>query len=389
MHVLVIPSWYSTPDLPWSGVFFENQAIALARAGARVGVAFVEGRSLRSLSPSRMAESHFQIACSENRGVTTLRMKGWNTVGQTVTGAKLWAALSERLVRTYADRCGVPDVLHAHAALWAGRVAVRMGRRLGRPCVVTEHSSQVLLDALGPTERRAAACVYREADAVLAVSEPLAAAVGSIAGSPVSRVVPNAVDFQFFTLPPVPRKRDPFTFLSACNLVVGKRVDRLIRAFAEASRTSPGIRLAVVGAGAEAGALRRLAQEHGVASQVEFAGSLPAEGVRERMWKANALVVPSAFETFGVVVVEALATGIPVISTRCGGPEGIVEPGLGTLVERDDEEGLARAMVAMTASSYSEGALRDRAMARFSFEKVAQELLAIYGALVKEGGRRS
>ena len=42
MHVLVLPSWYSTPEVPWSGTFFENQAVALAQLGARVGVAFVE-----------------------------------------------------------------------------------------------------------------------------------------------------------------------------------------------------------------------------------------------------------------------------------------------------------------------------------------------------------
>ena len=82
--------------------------------------------------------------------MTTLRMKGWNTLGQTVTGARLWAALSERLVSTYVRRFGTPDVLHAHAALWAGRVAVRMGRTLSRPCVVTEHSSLVLLGASIP-----------------------------------------------------------------------------------------------------------------------------------------------------------------------------------------------------------------------------------------------
>jgi len=99
------------------------------------------------------------------------------------------------------------------------------------------------------------------------------------------------------------------------------------------------------------------------------------------MWNANALVRPSTYETFGVVLVDALATGIPVISTRCGGPEDIVEAGLGLLLERDDEEGLAKAMVTLTGQSYSEEALRQRVMARFSFQKVAQELLDVYTTL--------
>lgn len=381
MHVLVLPSWYSTPDLPWSGSFFEDQAVALARAGAHVGVAFVEGRSLRSLSPSNLRESHFQIACSKDRGVTTLRMKGWNTLGQAVAGAKVWCALSERLVAAYVDRFGVPDVLHAHTALWAGRVAVRMGRRLSRPAVVTEHSSLVMRGLLGAKELREAARVYREADAILAVSETLLSAVGSIAGTRVGRVVPNAIDFEFFTLPPVPRRREPFTFLCVCSLVSGKQVDRLIRAFGHVSRIRPGVRLVVVGAGVEADNLRRLAQESGVGSHVEFTGGLPREAVRARMWTADALVLPSTSETFGVVLVEALATGMPVISTRCGGPEGIVEADLGLLVERDNDNELAEAMVTMIGRSYPEGLLRDRAMSRFSFERVAQQLLEVYGTL--------
>jgi glycosyltransferase involved in cell wall biosynthesis len=315
-------------------------------------------------------------------------MKGWNTLGQTGAGARVWCALSERLVKAYVHRFGVPDVLHAHAALWAGRVALRMGRTLSRPCVLTEHSSQILLGVLGRNERHEAARVYREADAVLAVSETLLAAVGSIAGAQLGRVVPNTVDFEFFTLPTIPRRREPFTFLSACNLVGGKRVDRLIRAFARVSRICPGIRLVIVGAGAESRDLQLLAQESGVAAQVEFTGGMPREGVRERMWGANTLVLPSSFETFGVVLVEALATGMPVISTRCGGPEDIVESGLGLLVEPDDEEGLVGAMATMTAQYYSEGMLRDRAMGRFSFEKIAQELLGIYATLQTEGRKR-
>jgi len=381
IHVLVLPSWYSTTDIPWGGTFFENQALALARAGARVGVTFVEGRSLRALSPSRIGESHFQLSCSESRGVTTVRMMGWNTLAQTVPGARLWAALSERLVRRYVRCCGVPDVLHAHAALWAGNVAVRMGRALSRPCVVTEHSSQILRGDLGTVERREAERVYREADDVLAVSHALLASVQSIAGTERGRVVPNGVDFDFFTLPVAPRQTANFTFLSACNLVPGKRVDRLVRAFAVVFRERPGIRLVVVGDGPEAVGLRRLSQDCGVASQVEFAGGLSPEGVRERMWNANALILPSAFETFGVVLVEALATGIPVISTRCGGPEDIVDEGCGLLLERGDDEEMARAMATLLERSYPATSLRSRAMARFSGEKVAQDLLALYAAL--------
>jgi glycosyltransferase involved in cell wall biosynthesis len=381
MHVLVLPSWYRTPEHPWGGIFFEHQAAALARAGARVGLAFVEGRSLRLLSPARLAESHFQASCSVERGVTVLRTRGWNTLGQTVAGARLWAALSRRLVGVYARRFGVPDVIHAHAALWAGTVAVRTARELSRPCVVTEHSSLVLRGSLGERERREAGRVYRQADAVFAVSRALLASVRAMAGGEVGRVVPNGVDFEFFALPPAPRAASPFTFLSASNLVAGKRVDLVVRAFATISRERADARLVIVGDGPEEAGLRRLAQERGVASRVEFTGGLAPQGVLERMWRANALVTASAFETFGVVLVEALATGLPVIATRCGGPEDIVEDGLGLLLDRNDEEGLAAAMASVAGRPYSAERLRARAMARFSLDEIAAELLRVYSTL--------
>lgn len=386
MHVLVLPSWYSTPDLPWSGTFFEDQAVALARAGVRVSVAFVEGRSLRGLSAAALAESHFQVVCSVDRGVTTLRMRGWNTLGQTAAGAKVWCALSEHLVKVYVARFGVPDVLHAHAGLWGGRVAVKMARTLSRPAVITEHSSLVMRGLLGRKERTEVARVYRDADAVLAVSETLREAVGSIDRTQVPRVVPNTVDFEFFTLPHTGhRRQEPFTFLSVCSLVPGKQVDLLIRAFARVTRVRPAARLIVVGSGIEMTNLQRLAHETGVASDVEFTGALPRTGVRAQMWSANALVLSSGSETFGVVLVEALATGMPVIATRCGGPEGIVDADLGLLVERDNEEELAAAMVSITDRYYPENSLRERAMSRFSYDKIARQLVEVYQTLEPQG----
>jgi glycosyltransferase involved in cell wall biosynthesis len=380
MHVLVLPSWYSSPEIPWNGLFFENQAVALARAGARVGVAFVEMRGLRNLSLSKIRESHFQIESSQDRGVSFLRMKGWNTVAQTAAGARVWAALSDRLVARYVRRFGAPDLIHAHAALWAGGVAVRMARALARPCLVTEHSSAIMRDALTVRERREATRVYRQADGVLAVSCVLLDAVDAIAERR-GQVVPNAIDFEFFTLPPTPRPRQPFTYVCVGNLVTNKRVDLAIRAFARVTVSCPDSRLVIVGDGPDAERLRDLARQSAVAHRIEFAGGLPPKGVVARLWAANALVLPSAFETFGVVLVEALATGIPVISTRCGGPEDIVEPGLGVLVDRDDEEAFAAAMLSVTSQTYLEEELRRRAMARFSFESVARMLLDVYRRL--------
>ena len=377
MHVLMLPSWYSTCDRPLAGGFFRDQAVALARGGARVGVAYVEDRSLKQFSLPRLADTHFQKETSEADGVTTLRMKGWNTFRQTTPGAWIWVALMRRLVREYARRCGVPDVVHGHCALWAGTAAVQAAADLKRPAVITEHNSVMLNGGLSPEHRSIAAAAYRQANEVLAVSEALLKSVQPIADRS-GRVVPNTVDTDFFTRPATARVRQPFTFLSIGNLVKSKRFDLLVRAFARMFGGDPAFRLVIVGAGEQEAALRALVAGTGTSSQVELTGALDRNEVRQRMWDANALVLPSAFETFGVVLVEALATGLPVIASRCGGPQEIVTDGVGMLVETDSEDALAAALVASSSRSYDESRLRQYAVGRYSYAAVARELSDVY-----------
>jgi glycosyltransferase involved in cell wall biosynthesis len=384
MHVLMLPSWYSTPDRPLAGGFFQDQAHALARFGARVGVAYVEDRGLRTVSPAAVAEAHFQTESTESDGVTTLRMKGWNTFRQTTPGARIWCALTRGLVHEYAARFGKPDVIHAHCALWAGRAAVASAADLGRPSVITEHFSVMLNGQLSRERRSIAAAAYQRADAVLAVSDALLGSVRSI-GARNGRVVPNAVDTEFFTLPRQERPRETFTFLAVGNLVASKRFDLLVRAFAAAFAGDSRMRLVIVGAGPQEQNLRSLIAQTGTVEQVELTGALRREAVREQMWRANALVLPSAFETFGVVLVEALATGIPVISTRCGGPEEIVSDAVGCLIDTDDEAGLQTALVQTGSRVYDQRKLRNYAVERYSYDAVARQLTEVYAGV---GGSR-
>jgi glycosyltransferase involved in cell wall biosynthesis len=97
------------------------------------------------------------------------------------------------------------------------------------------------------------------------------------------------------------------------------------------------------------------------------------------MWGANCLVLPSLLETFGVVLIEALATGLPVISTRSGGPEDIVTPEVGVLVEPGDVPGLANALGTMReAATHDPQALRAQAIRRYGYEAVGAQLREVY-----------
>jgi glycosyltransferase involved in cell wall biosynthesis len=383
MHILHLPSWYSTSDKPWRGMFVRDQALALHAAGVESGIAFVERRSFSQFNGLNLAVSHFQTEACDEDDIPTIRMKGWSMFAQTVPGSLLWARLMRRLAESYAAVYGVPDLIHGHAALWGGHAAMLASRALQRPFVVTEHSSSVLTADLSPSERQHAATVYRNASAVIAVSRHLKTSVDDVAGLPVAEVIPNTVDSDYFALPPSRRNRGTFTFLAVCDLVSYKRVDLLIRAFARLNIRRPKTQLVIAGTGKEGPRLRALARALVPSQAVQFTGSLTRWQVRQWMREADALVLCSDCETFGVVLIEAMAMGIPVIATRCGGPEEIVTPESGVLVDCDDSEALLHGMHEILRRRFDPLAIRENARRRFGYPAIANRLCAVYERLLR------
>jgi glycosyltransferase involved in cell wall biosynthesis len=227
-------------------------------------------------------------------------------------------------------------------------------------------------------DRARVASVYRNAARVMAVSEALKASVDCVARKEVAEVVPNTVDSDHFELPPAPRCRRPFVFLAVGDLVPSKRFDLLVRAFARVHAADNATRLVIAGEGRERNRLRELAFALKVGEAIDLTGPLGRDDVRRRMWEANALVMPSAFETFGVVLIEALSTGLPVIATRCGGPEEIVTPDLGLLIDCDGERPLLESMTAIIDRDFRPTALRETVAQRFGYAEVAQRICEVY-----------
>lgn len=163
-----------------------------------------------------------------------------------------------------------------------------------------------------------------------------------------------------------------------------KRVDRLLDAFAIARRHEPRLLLTLLGSGHLEPALRAQARSLGVAHRVRFLPAADREGVRAEIRRADFLVLPSQSETFGVVIIEALAMGLPVLATDCGGPGDIVDdPALGMLARNTMEDialGLQR--MARALPGFDAAHIRRTAIARFDYGQLAASLLALYQELV-------
>jgi glycosyltransferase involved in cell wall biosynthesis len=177
---------------------------------------------------------------------------------------------------------------------------------------------------------------------------------------------------------------EKLTALWVGHLVDVKRVDRLLDAFAIARRHRPRLRLRLVGGGELEGALRQQGNALGVAQYVRFLPSANRRDVRREMSGADFLVIASETETFGVVGIEAMAMGLPVLATDCGGPASyLTGPQYGELVDNSTEDiaiGLQR--MADRIGTFDRNVIRRHAVKNFGFDFVSNQIIGIYSELL-------
>lgn len=386
MHVLLVPSWYPTSASDVSGSFFREQALALTRAGCRVGVIAPHLESLRRWRLIRRRIGAIQV--TDDCGVATLRVSTMNWFPKMpVLRYALWSHLGKRLYAEYVKHNGKPDIIHAHSLLLGGCLARELAQSECIPYVVTEHSTAFAQGQVSPIAHRMATVAATSASQRFAVSEPFSSMLaGAMGMSPHAwRYLPNMVDPRFLQQPlaktPAP---DVFRFLHVSLLDRKKAVDILLRAFTLAFRGRPNVELCIGGDGGTRGELESLAATLGIADQVRFLGRLSREEVAAEMLACDAFALSSRYETFGVVLIEAMALGKPIVATQCGGPESIVTPVNGRLVPVDDIAAMAHAMAHIVEhrADYDPESIRRDCVARFSEARVTADLMACYEATV-------
>ena len=387
MHILIVPSWYTTPRNPIRGSFFREQALALHKAGHRVGLLVPPSR-LRTLNGLSEVARHWRRPASalditNDSGLMTYRLPwwGWSASVSPSRRADLVLAAFDR----YCAEQGQPDIIHAHSILYGGFAAVAIRQARGVPVVLTEHAFVYLSPRwIMPDQYPRIHHTLLHTDANLAVSAALARALAAYAPGVQVDVTENIVDTDTFRPPDTALPSAPFTFTIIARLLQNKGHTMLLRAFAEAFRTKP-VRLLIGGDGPQRRRLEHLAAQLDVTGQIDFLGALTRQQVRETLWRSHAVISASRFETFGLTLAEAMACGRPVIATRSGGPESFVTLETGLLVPVNDVSALARAMQQMIAQydQYDPDRIRAYCVERFSEAAIVRHLESIYTRIAR------
>lgn len=280
--------------------------------------------------------------------------------------------------REVAAREGKPDLVYAHY-LFNMNYSLSFADEFDGALVGIEHWSRLMNGNIDDDTRQLVLKTYPKFDKIIAVSPALSRSLKSDYGIKAS-FVPNIVDSRFIDAPKTEHPHKPFKFSTVARLVGWKNIDIVVEACGILRDREVEFNLNIAGAGEEYDNLARQIENLHLGSQVRLAGILEASQVVKLLSESDALVLPSSHETFGVVFIEAMAMGLPVIAGNFGGPVDIVNESNGILVPIRDAKVLADSMQDMIEnySRYDNRRIALDCESQYSSEKVAKSLEKIF-----------
>ncbi|HEY2670806.1 MAG TPA: glycosyltransferase family 4 protein [Rugosimonospora sp.] len=322
--------------------------------------------------------------------LATATLLAWTMAfNHSLTRAALHAAATETF-----------DVIHAHDWL-VTHTAVTMRDHLGIPLVATIHATEAgrhqgwLPEEMNKTIHTVEWWLGHEASRIIACSQYMRWEIGRLLELPEDRieVIPNGVDAPIWRAQPraIAAARARFAADGpligfAGRLVYEKGVQDLVHALPELSDRHPGLRVVIAGDGPHKGELQSEIHRLRLDGRVNFAGFV-GDDLPATFAASDAVVVPSIYEPFGMVALEAAAAGAPLAVSRTGGLAEIVQPGVtGVTFPAKDSDALAAAVGTLLTDGVSARrmARQARAMvrARYGWVAIAERTAAAYADVV-------
>lgn len=384
MRVFVVPAWFPSDREPRKAKWIEAHLKALKVVGIEYCVLHVdyEPKHLEEADPPPVMNGP-NLFC---RRLPTPRSRLLRTRFVYPLFLERYIAALAELVESACRLFGPPTLIHAHVSLPAGYAASELGRRYGIPVVVTEHYSGFANDAkywwrLGhfvPIMRSRIAQLY-------AVSPWLAERMAQSVTIPLPRILPNPIDTRLFQIRERRESSGVFRICTA-GLSHTKGTDILYSALGQ---LGPEYDWELDHFGqVPAGFTESLSPRIG--ARINLMGAVGQEVMADRYSQADLYVVASRIETANVSMLEAMACGVPVIATRCGGPETLLTPDVATMVPSGDSQALAGAIrLAERTRRFGRipaETLRRYVVENYSIEVIGARLLQEYAQVVGRGG---
>lgn len=341
--VAVVTPWFPSGELPFRGAFVRTMVEATATVADSMTVYHCDPWVSRMSAAEDAANQQAWSAlwAREAGPSATVGGAALHTVPVVMPRALPFAEQARRASEALGLALGGTkidaSVVHAHVGLLGGLPALRNMRPDAR-LFVTEHATFLDRMLAEPDGHAGYAEILAACEAFFVVGDELREQLATAFPEHEAKLqlIANPIDFDLPRDEPVTALR---RWLFVGGLIERKGVRWLLESFAICHAEDPSLTLTIVGSGELNGWLVERAAELGIAAAVELKGALAPPEALQLMREHDLLVHPSRYETFGVVIIEALSAGMPVLITKSGGPEQTlagIESDCGELVEIED-----------------------------------------------------
>jgi glycosyltransferase involved in cell wall biosynthesis len=381
--ILFLPKWFPNKKDKFNGVFVESHALALAKH-CNIAVLYVGADESLSqkfeLEERKENNMHLVHAYYRNSDL------GNGLFGKAQKLLRYFRATYIGL-KAIKVNFGKPNLVHVHVLTRPGITALLLKITNKIPYVITEHWSGYLPadgSYKGMLKKFVTRLVVKKAAHITSVSEHLKNAmlqhqlngnysvIGNCIKLPNTPIIQNTSQLQAIAIGNIEDRE--------------KNIYGLIQAMKTLSSEIPELTLTLIGKGIDQKKLEKLSLDLGLSSKIKFVSEISHDEVYSYLSKSSFLILNSYFETFSVVAAEALACGIPVLATKCGGPEEFIRPEFGKLIPLNNPAELVAGIKWMCAnhSSFDKLKMQEFVAENFNCEKIAAQLIHIYHPLIRE-----
>lgn len=377
MHVFFVTQWFPTDEKPYYGIFILEHARAVAQMH-QVSLLHIKGVNPR-LSKSveittQAAEPNLEIYHLSYRR-NTIPFTTWT---RELAGAK---QVFDQCTR----RAGQAEIIHAN--VWnTADVALYLARSADIPVVLSEHSSAYTRKLFSPLNERRMRFLMNRVDMILPVCDSLGKAIQAYGIKRPMVPVSNVVDTEIF----YPAEGGSSAIGNDRQIALVARLDEekaiylAIQAMANLQQRGVYLHLQIVGDGPEEASLKSLTHELGLDDWVHFNGYRSKTDLAQLLRRSSLFLLTSLWESQPVVILEALACGIPVVAPAIGGIPEVVNGDCGMLFRRGDLADLTDKLSILLArySEYNPERIRHYALESFSKPVISKQLDVLYQRVI-------
>ena len=394
IHILIIPGEELNEENQLSSVFETHQARVLSDLELQVGFISINlkgsiyldiKKSFKNLTFPKY--NKFKFVKQKIFGINLIEVKGkYLTPSFLKLYRKEKVKAGVKAYRCYVQEFGKPDIIHAHSRfLDSALIAKEIFKLFQIPYVFTEHSTSHNRNLVTQKEYYEYAEIIKQSKKWIVVSPSLGEIIStklkSMNKGPSKEyfVLPNVIDPEFTYRLKNNQIGSRFVFLNIASLDAKKNHDLLINSFQKVILKNPNVELRIGGEGELEKQLKEKVQELNL-RQINFLGRLNRKEVANEILNSQAFVLSSDVETFGVVLIESLALGKPIIATRSGGPEYIINRNNGYLVEPNNVDQLSNAMLSMIENyeGFNHLYIQNECLEKFGPKVIGEKLIEIY-----------